>query len=75
MKHATWETNWPGDGLGTQVVYGNRSDGRRKSALGHSRRFDLLTITSGLPPTSDVYRPVHFASVPKRTLEAGIQHA
>ena len=33
--------------------------------MGQSRRFDLLSITSGLPPTSDVFGPNrHFAFVP-----------
>jgi len=36
------------------------------TALGQSRRFDLLSITSGLPPTSDVFGPNrHFAFVPR----------
>jgi hypothetical protein len=37
----------------------------RMSRLGQKRRFDLLTITSGLPRTSDVSGPGrHFAIVP-----------
>jgi hypothetical protein len=36
------------------------------SALGHSLRFDLLSITSDMPSTSDVSGPArHFAKVPK----------
>ena len=35
------------------------------SDLGHSRRFGLLSVTSGLPQTADITRPGwHFAFVP-----------
>jgi hypothetical protein len=33
--------------------------------LGQARRFDLLTVTSGVPPTSDIAGPGrHFRKVP-----------
>ena len=35
------------------------------SASGQTRRFDLLTDTSGLPPTSDIAGPGQFANGPQ----------
>ena len=43
---------------------------QRMSDLGQSRRFDLLTFTSGLRPTPDISGPGrHFALGPKADLD------
>ena len=42
------------------------------SALGQTRRFGLLTLTSGLTPTSDISRlSRHFAFVPLPEVASG----
>src|SRR5260370_35574175 len=53
------------------VTPGGRPDLSRRSALGNSRRFNLLTGTSGLPPTPDDSGPGPLVSkVPTADLPA-----